>query len=159
MLADDGGFNYENSNSDSILLNSFTYPFSEELDISITDERGDRRPKMQDHGEWPTTQYHGGMDIHAEGDILGESSEDFFANRIEFVSIIRFKPTGLGQIQGILSIDFIGSTELWQAEIDQIIFAAPLLPNSPARCAYQVTFHSPLPYFLGADTDTIYYYS
>lgn len=159
MLADTNGFVYQNSNTDTIELNNFIYPFSTELDIELPDERGENRPKMQDHGEWPSSQYHGGMDIHAEGDIFGTDSANFFTNRTALVAILRFKPVAFVPIQGIVSIDFIGSTEIWQAEIDKIIFSAPLNASSPSRCAYQITFHSPLPYFIGADTATDYYYS
>lgn len=159
MLADTNGFVFENALAASIELNDFIYPFSSELDISLPDERGEKRPKMQDHGEWPTSQYHGGMDIHAEGDIFGSDSSDFFTKRTALVNVIRFVPVVLSPIQGIVSIDFVGSTEIWQAEIDNIIFNAPIGPGSPARCAYQITFHSPLPYFIGADTTTRYYYS
>lgn len=159
MLDPTDGFVYTNALSNAIELNTFVYPFSQQLDITITDDRFESRPKMQDHGEWPAFQYHNGMDIHAEGDIFGADSAGFFTARTALVNILRFLPTALNPIQGFVSINFVGASETWVAEIDKITFAAPIGPGSPSRCAYQITFHSPLPYFVGADTDTNYYYS
>lgn len=159
MLIDTDGFIYKNALGDDITLNDFIYPFETGLDIELDNERSDTRPKMQDHGQWPTYQYHGGMTITAEGGIYGTDSPSYITARKALLAIVRFIPVALSPYQGQVQLKWEGETEYWLADVDKVLFNAPLVPNSPSRSTFQLIFHSPLPFFIGQDTDDKYYWS
>lgn len=159
MLIETDGFIYKNALGTSITLNDFTYPFETQLDIELADERSETRPKMQQHGQWPTYQLHGGMTITAEGAIYGDDSAGYISARKTLVNVIRFVPVVLSPYQGQVQINWVDETEYWLADIDKVLFTAPLASSSPSRSTYQIVFHSPLPFFIGQDTNNQYYWS
>lgn len=159
MLVDDDGFLFVNANGDALALNDFIYPFTKGLDIELNDERSETRPKPQDHGQWPTYQYHGGMEITAEGDMFGDDSAGYIASRKFMMEILRFVPDVRSPVLGQVKIKWVDETEYWVADVDKIAITAPLVPSSPSRSAYQIIFHCPSPFFTGEDTDSIYYWS
>lgn len=142
-------------NTDLIPLNDF--------EVTVNERTITNRQKSQAHGLWPTRSLRDGMEIHAEGDIFGESSSDYFTRRIDLITALFGDPNAdivpTDRKLGDLIIDFEGSTETWTCSYTISAWSAPLQGLSPSRSSFAVTFETWDPWFIGTVSGDRYYYS
>src|ERR1051325_6542407 len=93
----------------------------------VTQRPGESRPRMQEHGEWPTRTYRGGMSIDIEGDLLAESASDYFDLRQSILNVLFPDPTAIVVFRrdGFLRVRFTGATEDWNTQVRVDAFTAP----------------------------------
>lgn len=67
----------------SAVMNGTKYPLHV-FDTAVANRR-EERPRVQDHGLWPTRTWMGSRTFHLEGDVMGVDSTDYFVNRLQLV--------------------------------------------------------------------------
>ena len=143
-----------------IEINTNIYPLHD-FDPTVSERTVTDRDKMQAHGQWPTYSYRGGMDIHFEGDIFGDTSDDYWTNRLALVAGIFGSPDAAitDRKLGDLIIELSGLTDRMQTEVCVTAWSAPIRGLYPSTSEFAVTFHSWTPYFIGISSGTKYYLS
>lgn len=170
MLNDSGGFIWFPTFGDPITLNDDIYPFTEQLDIVLDDPRLDKsRIQPGADGMYPTISRLGGLTITAEGMIIGEDSSDYLTKRLALISLLRGQDSSTPTTppdrnrngDGFLQLDLVGSTELWDTpdRIYVVGFTAPLTAGDAAMSKFMLSLWQNTPYFLGDDTNNVYWYS
>lgn len=133
----------------NLVLNSANYPINEELDFDLPFSDPSVE-KMQGHGEWASFGYAGAMSIPVEGQILGTSASNFWANRQAFLNALTPRNATLtSRRHGILEFDDDDMPEAAYAYCRILHRSAKLESLSPERCPYMVTFKAFSPYFTG----------
>lgn len=132
----------------ALVLNSANYPIKDfDPDTEFSDPS---ISKMQLAGEWASFGYPGAMRIPIEGDILGSSPSNFWANRQAFLVALTPPNAELtARRHGTLTIDDDDMAEPAWAYCRVINRMAKLENLSPERCPYLVTFKAFVPYFTG----------
>lgn len=141
-------------------LNSYTAPlrrFEPKPQRRTTTDRD----KMEVHGVNPAFSYKGGMGIDLEGDLFGDDSTAYVAERKLLVAVIENAtnanhPTLRSTHR--LTIGLSGETEDWY--VDGIIqeWSAPVTALAPSRSEFLITLFGWLPYFIGATTSNRHYW-
>lgn len=146
----------------SCYINTDTIPLHD-FDPQITERTILNRQKSQDHGLWPTKSLRDQMEIHMEGDIFGNSSADYFDNRMALVAALygdpNTPPVLTNRKYGDLILDMEGSSENWTCEFTITLFSAPLTGLSPSRTPFALTIVSWTPWFVGVTSGDRYYYA
>lgn len=171
MLADVNGFQFINNSSVAITLNDYTYPFTQQLDITLDDPSLDKAGFQYFDGAHYQRSRLNGMTITVEGDIFADTPELYFTARQTLINCLRnftsatvfpYRNGANTNFQdGIVKINFLGSTEVWKTDsVHVVAFTAPIrAENGPCRTPYMITFWSNFPYFYGDTTGDVYFYS
>lgn len=152
---------YTNNQGQSISLNTYNYPLEGEggFAVDVHARIGETQNKMFAHGEWPTRTYAGGMTIDLQGSINFDDSDDYNAGRVALLNVLRGNPdVAVIRKSGTLTITLEGMTEPWKADVRVEAFTAPLGGASPSRSPFLLTLYAFLPYFIGVNTGTKYWY-
>lgn len=147
----DGG--YVDFNTDVIPLTSVQFE---------AQPRTNNRNKMQRHGMWPGYTYFSGMLIHTEGDILGQTSEDYNVRKFNLINTIYPNPdvvpidTGRSQDRrlGYLEIMFGGIADKYRGDVtvDGAFTTTITADDGPARSHFQLTWQVFTPYLIGVSS-------
>lgn len=151
FVNNDGGF--VDFNTDLIPLTGVTF------EVQI---RNNHRNKMQRHGLWPGYTYAGGMLIHTEGQIFGQTSEDYNVRKMNMINTIYPNPdiipidTGrpIDRRLGYLEIMFGGIADKFRGDVtlDGPISIPISADDGPARSSFQITWQVFTPYLVGLST-------
>ncbi len=134
--------NYIDFNDEYVPFNEFTT----EVDVRFTE-----KTKSQEHGIYPANTYLGKRLFHCSGDILENSSAEYWERRRKFIQAILPRPQLGYNRTGTLSIRFTGYNEDLSA--DCTIDGWPEMPLaalSPSAGKYQVNFKAYDPRLYGA---------
>lgn len=134
--------NYIDFNDDAVPFNEF----STEVDVRFNDKN-----KSQEHGIYPGFTYLGRRLFHCSGDILQNTSADYWNKRRQFISaVVPRSHIGYDRI-GTLTIRFTGYNEDLTCECTIDGWPEmPLAGLSPSAGKFQVNFKSYDPRMYGA---------
>lgn len=120
------------------------------------------RNRSQNHGVNPTISLKGGMEIHMEGALFDDDSALYIAQRKALVAAVEGDPnndTALSRYDLTFSFTPTGEAEAWEAQCVVSEFTAPVRALYPALTEFALTLFSWLPWFVGANTGTRYYWT
>src|SRR5215831_10733194 len=98
-----------------------------DFDVVVQERNATDRNKGQQHGVWPTYSYMGGMEIHIEGDLLADDSDDFVVKKIALINALRPDPNlpVTDRSHGTFVVRFDNTTEAWKTDVIMTAFSAP----------------------------------
>lgn len=119
-------------------FNDLVLPFNKFL--TVVDTRMTETEKSQQHGLYPSSTYLGKRLFNVEGDILANSSAEYWQKRMNLISAVIPRPQ-FGKQAGRLDILFTGFTELLSC--DCTLDGYPTIPLeglSPSASPYQINW-------------------
>jgi hypothetical protein len=126
-----------------------------EYDVRVT-----HRNKAQAHGSWPGHTFFGATLIHMTGELFGDDSSDFNANKFTLINTIMPDPLTFSADYplGRVEIELDGMTEAAKADvsIDGDI-TLPIVGLSPGRAELQITWIAFSGYFIGVTSGDPYW--
>lgn len=144
----------------TFVLNSVTAPLKL-FDPTVQQRVNTGRKRSQQHGAYPTQGLRDVLEIHCEGDLFGTDSANYWANRKSLIAALFGDPGTAPNLTdrkaGVLTVGFSGESEDYSADVEIVMFSAPLAALSPARTEYAVTFVSWNPWMIGVSSGNRHY--
>lgn len=145
---------FVNVRGDTVIFNDTELPFNEFT--TEVDTRNNEKQRSQDHGLYPSNTYLGKRLFHCNGDLLENTSGDYWNKRRELIRAVLPRPH-LGFTQaGTLYLTLTGMNE--ELSCDCTIDGWPELPLaalSPSAGKYQINFKAFDPRLYGAWQQTV----
>lgn len=154
---------FHNANNTNVFaFNTDTSPLNG-FDVTGVTRISTERNKPQRHGVNPTFPYRGGMEIHIEGAIFKDTTDNYVAYRKTLALALFGNPNATAAVtnrkNGTLIINVDGETEDWETDCVVTAYSNPIKGLYPTLSEFLITFFSWTPWFTGVNTSNLYYWS